>query len=133
MYDFTPEAGKIAEFARATGSANPAYTGDDAVVPPTFLTTAFLIAQPPGEFGIDDLGFDLKRLLHGEEEYVFHGPPPAAGTRLSVTSRPGPVSEKEGRRGGRMRFAAIVHEYRDETGRLRVEHRTTLIETEEKP
>ena len=30
---------------------------------------------------------DLRRLLHGGQEYTFHGPPPAAGTELTVQTR----------------------------------------------
>ncbi|HKI41142.1 MAG TPA: dehydratase, partial [Mycobacterium sp.] len=41
------ERGKIAEFAEAMASGNPAYRGADAVIPPTFLTTAGRWA-PPG-------------------------------------------------------------------------------------
>ena len=43
---------------------------------------------------------DQKRGMHAEQEYVFHGPPPRAGTRLTCQSRIAEVYEKEGRRGG---------------------------------
>src|SRR5438874_685742 len=42
MYEVPVERGKIREFARAAKSENPAYYAEDAVVPPTFLTTALL-------------------------------------------------------------------------------------------
>jgi hypothetical protein len=38
--------------------------------------------------------------------------------RLRVSMRPGKSWEKEGRRGGRLRFSEMVSEYRDESGEL---------------
>ena len=76
---------------------------------------------------------DLARVLHGEEEYGFLGPPPRAGQTLTVTSRLGDQWKKEGKRGGVMRFATIVNEYRDAAGDLVAEQRTTVIETGKAP
>lgn len=130
MYEITLERGKIREFVRAT-HGTPDDPADDApTIPPTFLTTAQLTWEPPSEPGLAAVGFDLPRLLHGEEEYVFHGPPPRAGTVLTVTSRVERRFEKVGRRGGTMRFAAVVHEFRDPAGDLVAEQRSTLIETD---
>ena len=52
---------------------------------------------------------------------------------LSVTSRLGDRWEKEGKRGGVMRFARLITEYRDEAGTLVAEQRTTVIETARPP
>jgi hypothetical protein len=132
-YEVPIERGKIREFARAAGSSNPAYQAPDAVIPPTFLTTAGNFwAKPEDRAGID-LGFELARVLHGEEEYEFFGPPPRAGQTLSVTHRLGDRWEKEGKRGGTMRFAKMIAEYRDESGTLVAEQRTTVIETARPP
>src|SRR5690606_27496333 len=73
------ERGKIREFARATGSSNPAYDAPDAVIPPTFLTVAGNFWATPADLPMADLGFELARVLHGEEEYEFFGPPARAG------------------------------------------------------
>jgi hypothetical protein len=110
-------------------SSNPAYDADDAVVPPTFLVTAQAFWAGPTDDALADIDFDLARLLHGEEEYVFHGPPPRAGETLSVRRRIERRWEREGKRGGTMRFAAVVNEFRDGTGRVVAEQRSTLIET----
>ena len=72
---------------------------------------------------------DLRRLLHGGQEYIFHGPPPRAGDELTVQTRVAEVYEKEGKRGGSMTFVVTVAEFRDETGKLRVEARSTAIQT----
>lgn len=133
MYDVPIERGKIREFARATKSRQPDYDAADAVIPPTFLTTAGNFWAPPGPGPMAELGFSLPRLLHGEEEYIFHGPPPQAGQTLTVSTRIADRYEKEGKRGGTMRFAVIVTEYRDVAGALVVEQRTTAVETAKAP
>ncbi len=72
-------------------------------------------------------------MLHGEEEYEFFGPPPHAGQTLTVTSRLGEQWEKEGQRGGVMRFAKIVHEYRDDAGTLLPSSGPRVLETAKPP
>ena len=73
---------------------------------------------------------DLRRLLHGGQEYVFHGPPPDAGTELTVQTRVDKIYEKEGKRGGTMTFVVTVTEFRDaDAARVVAEARTTTIET----
>lgn len=133
MYEIPIERGKIREFARAAKSKHPDYDGPNAVIPPTFLTTAGMTWCPPGESAMAQLGFELARVLHGEEEYIFHGPPPTAGQTLQVTSRLAERYEKEGKRGGTMRFAVVVTEYRDADGTLVAEQRTTAVETAKAP
>jgi hypothetical protein len=133
-YEMPVERGKIREFARAAKSKNAAYDSPEAVIPPTFLTTAQNFwADPTAMRPVAELGFNLARVLHGEEEYEFFGPPPRAGQTLEVTSRIGDRWEKEGKRGGTMRFAKIVTEYRDSSGELVAEQRTTLVETARPP
>ena len=135
-FELDVERGKIREFARATLSRHPAYfDGDHPVSPPTFLTTMFFWEeQTPGSSPWPRVKLDPKRGMHAEQEYVFHGPPPRAGTRLSCTSRIERVFHKEGRRGGRLTFAVMVTEFRDVvTGRLVAEARMTGVETEKPP
>jgi hypothetical protein len=124
-YEVCVERGKIAEFAAAMQSDNPAYQGPAAIVPPTFLTTAGRWA-PEGARA--EHGFERARLLHGEQEFVFHGPPPRAGEVLQASERVARRFEKEGKRGGTMRFAVLVTEFRDQGGKLVAESRSTLIE-----
>ena len=124
-YEVLIERGKIHEFATAMQSESPAYEGESAVIPPTFLTTAARWA-PAGARA--DTGFERARLLHGEQEFVFHGPPPRAGQRLWATERIVDRSEKSGRRGGLMRLAVVLTEFRDDDGALVAEARSTLIE-----
>jgi hypothetical protein len=125
-YEMVVERGKIREFAAAMQSQNPAYDGPDAIAPPTFLISGSLWAP---EGATVDVGFDRRRLLHGEQEFVFHGPLPRAGQVLKVSDRLEDRYEKPGKRGGMMRFAVVVTEYRDADGTLVAEARRTLIET----
>ena len=129
------EFGKVREFALATQSTNPAYvSGEEAVIPPTFLTTAQLTwVTGDGVEDVEPLDLDMARVLHAEEEFVFHGPPPRTGQALTATFRVADRYEKQGRRGGVLRFVVLVNEFRDGTGALVAEQRTTLVETEAAP
>jgi hypothetical protein len=127
------EQGKVREFARATQSRHPAYQGTDAIIPATFLTHARMAWEPRSDAQIDQLGFDMRRILHGEEEYVFHGPPPQVGQTLTVDTRTEERWEKDGKRGGTMRFARIVNEFRDANGNLVATQRSVIVETARPP
>ena len=108
------------------GSDNPAYRGSDAMIPPTFLTTAARWAPPGSRVSV---GFDRKRLLHGEQEYVFHAAPPRSGDILTAQERIVDRFSKPGKRGGTMRFATVITEYRSADGTLVAEAKATFIET----
>jgi len=123
------ERGKIREFARATFSANPSYLDDaEPVVPPTFLTTTAFWSMP-GSDPWTAVQMDQSRGLHAEQEYVFHGPPPRAGTTLTATSRIESITSKPGRRGGELTFVVMVTEFRDPSGTLVAEATLTGVET----
>lgn len=124
-FEMTVERGKVREFATATfATADELRSGE--VSPPTFLvSSSFWNDFSPVALA----GFDRRRLLHGEQEYVFHGPPPEAGQRLQGQHRLAETYEREGKRGGTMRFAVVVTEFRDESGQLVAEQRMTLVET----
>jgi N-terminal half of MaoC dehydratase len=62
-------------------------------------------------------GGGLTRVLHGEQRFVYHQPM-RPGMRLTVTQRAGKSWEKEGKRGGTMKFSETITEYRDESGEL---------------
>jgi hypothetical protein len=119
------ERGKIAEFADAMQSDNPAYRGPHAIVPPTFLTTAARWAAPGARV---DVGFDRKRLLHGEQEYTFFGALPRAGDTLTAQEQIVDRFSKPGKRGGTMRFATVLTEYRTPDGTLVAAAKATYIE-----
>jgi hydroxyacyl-ACP dehydratase HTD2-like protein with hotdog domain len=127
------ERGKIREFARSTMSENPEYVDEpEPFSPPTFLTTLNFWMRGT-ESPLARVGLDLRRLLHGGQEYVFHGPPPRAGTELTAQTRVDNIYEKEGKRGGTMTFVETVTEFRDPGGTLVAEARSTAIETGQAP
>ncbi len=120
------ERGKIREFAAAMQSDNEAYQGPEAVVPPTFLINAVQWAPPGARVTV---GFDRKRLLHGEQEYIFHGELPRAGDKLIAQERVLDRYAKPGKRGGEMTFAVVATEFRSPEGALIAEARATFIQT----
>jgi hypothetical protein len=123
------ERGKIREFARATFSANPSYLDDPApVVPPSFLTTMIFWSTPASD-PWEAVKMDRSRGLHAEQEYIFYGPPPRAGARLTAQSRIDSITTKPGRRGGELTFVVMVTEFRDPSGALVAEARLTGVET----
>jgi hypothetical protein len=137
-FEMVVERGKVAEFARAVHAEHPDHRADSrhgaAVPPPTFLTTTFLWEERvAGANPWHRVQMSQERGMHAEQEYVFHGPPPAAGTRLVCQSRIAEVYEKQGKKGGTLTFAVMVTEFRDESGRLVAEARMTGGETERAP
>ncbi|MEJ1089839.1 MaoC family dehydratase N-terminal domain-containing protein [Microbacterium sp. Mu-80] len=123
------ERGKVREFARATRSENPDYLEREVPVsPPTFLTVTNFW-QPPAGNPWPAAELDGKRVLHAEQQYEFFGPPPAAGTRLSCTSRIEDMYVKEGRRGGALTFVVMVTDFVDESGVLVARSTMTGVET----
>jgi len=129
-YEMPIEWGKIREFARATGSTQPAYDEPDAVIPPTFLTTSALWEPTEGPTLVERLGVDLTRVLQGGQEYVFPRGYPRAGEQLFVEIGVESVTVKEGKRGGAMTFIVVLTTYRrgGAQGEIAAEGRATVIE-----
>lgn len=127
------EEGKVREFARATGSDHPEHLREgDPVSPLTFLISSVLWQDQASSVwaGVDR---DWNRILHGEQEVVFHQPPPRAGTVLTGQQRIDDVFTKQGRRGGQMEFTKVVTEFRDEAGDVVAEMSSTTIVTADAP
>jgi hypothetical protein len=129
-FDMVVERGKIREFARATGSDRPEYLDDpEAVSPATFLTTVAFWQPPEANDLYSQLDIDLRRLLHGEQEFVFWREPPSAGTTLHCQTVVEEIYEKEGRRGGVMTFVVMRTDFTDDDGEVVAQSRSTAIET----
>jgi N-terminal half of MaoC dehydratase len=126
-FQMVVERGKVREFAKATKSSHPEYFGSHPISPVTFLMTAvFWQDENSSPFGSADVAADV---LHGEQEFIFYGPPPSAGTVLTCQERVDNVYERLGSRGGRMKITEIVTEFRDISGNLRAETRKASIKT----
>ena len=83
VYDIT--AAKIAEFAAAIEDANPAYTGEEPLAPPTFLA---VIAATAWEamFADPELDLALRKIVHGDQGYRYRRQL-RAGDRVTGTLR----------------------------------------------
>jgi len=110
----TVERGKIKEFARAIGDLSPFYLDDavgrapewgDIVAPPTFAI-AFRDDNADTGSVLKDLGVDISRILHGEQEFESYKPIRPGETYL-CRSRITDIYEKTGRSGA---MAFVVRE-----------------------
>lgn len=62
---------KIAEFAAALGDgSNPAYSGVDAIAPPTFAVVLAAAAWD-AMFADPELGLSLSRTVHGDQRFTW--------------------------------------------------------------
>jgi N-terminal half of MaoC dehydratase len=125
------EQGKIREYATAIGSTHPDYVdADDPVIPAHFLTTTFFWEGDTGN-PWDQVEMSQQRGMHAEQEYVFHGEPPRAGTKLTATSRIDAIYEKTSRSGSTLTFVEMVTDFHDAEGVLVAEAKMTAVETGE--
>jgi hypothetical protein len=128
VFELPIERGKVREFAKALRSKSDIWRQPDSVIPPTFPVAIMHWDAPPMELP-DGLELDLRYVLHGEMDFVFHGPPPRIGETLFGHHVTPEVFKKQGRRGGTMTFVISAIEWRDEKGALRITARNTTIET----
>jgi acyl dehydratase len=152
-FEFPVDRTAILNFAAALGETNPIYWDEaharqtplgGVIAPPTFAVAAALWnpdaglrgvrqipkrAAPPAEAREGRGGGGSARLLHGEQRFEYHQPM-RPGMRLSASSRPGRSWEKEGKRGGKLRFSETITELRDERGELVVTSTSVGIVTE---
>lgn len=133
---FPIERGKIHEFANSILDDNPLYHDLNAakaaglpsvVAPPTFSSAAaFFPAKGAGAAPI--AGLDMRFALHGGQELVFERPI-FAGDVLSAEPGETKHYEREGKRGGSMKFWETETIYRDAEGKIVLRVRNTLIQT----
>jgi hypothetical protein len=154
---FPVEASHILMFARAIRDENPVYADADhaastevgaIIAPPTFVQSSaqfdpdYFLRPQPGKpwFGSGKNPTSITREsggggggggtagLHAEQHYEYHRPL-KAGDVLTATTFPGKTWEKEGRRGGTLRFSESITEYRDQDGELVVTARGVGVAT----
>ena len=80
MHSATVESGRLRFFAKAIGETDPIYFEEEAArvagyralpAPPTFLFC--LNNEKPDPLAwVDELGMDLRRILHGEQWFIYH-------------------------------------------------------------
>jgi hypothetical protein len=135
--EWVVERGKIGEFARAVQNESDAYTADNPVAPPTFpQSIALWRARAPrpaaggggGRGGGGGGGPDMRRVLHGEQEFEYVRPL-RAGDVLTAESHMKDRYEKEGKRGGTMTFTVTETVFKDQSGEVVAYSRGTSIVT----
>jgi acyl dehydratase len=143
-YTYIVEKGKIAEFAMAVAQkeskfdVNPIYVDSEAakkegykdvIITPT-MQTCFSMWSGGGLGSlIQELGIDLGRLLHGEEEYEYFGeinPGDVMTGKTKVVQMYD--KEKKNQPGKFMEFTVMETEIRNQRGELVLKTRTTTVE-----
>lgn len=131
---FEVDKSKIKELAQALGDDNPIYYDDEAaraaglpgiVAPPTFATLFKMWGEGGSSPHIKTIGGDVLRLLHGEEEFEYHGlirPGDVITGQTQVVS----IEEKKGR-GSNLDIVKLQTDYRNQRGELVVVERTTIV------
>jgi len=127
------EAGKIREFAKSIKDPNPVYYKEDVakaeiggvMPPPTFLMT--LAHWDEGE-GRPQVQMDLRRVLHGEQDFTYLKPIYAEDVLTAVT-KVTDVYEKTGGRGGTMTFVVMDTDFTNQKGEKVAISRSVTIET----
>jgi hypothetical protein len=152
---FPIEAGQILQFARALGDANPIYSDEShakgteqgsILAPPTFTQASahfdpdFPLRPRPGKpwFGsaAEDKGPGGAPGtegggigLYAEHRFVYHRHI-RPGDVLHTRGREGSTWEKQGRRGGTLRFREYITDFLDERGELVIESIVVGVTTE---
>lgn len=155
---FPIEAGHIMLFARSIGDKNPIYYDADAaagtepghiIPPPTFVqaSSQFTDRHPlrpePGEpwFGSGKEPTGVQREsggdsdgggggtgFHAEQHYEYHAPI-RPGDVLHTVEKQGKAWEREGRRGGTLKFSESITEYYNQDDVLVVTARSVGVQT----
>ena len=129
------ERGKIQEFSRVVRATNPAYgaknsgvEGPELLAPPTY-PVVLNHWGPSGSQALEEVGCDLKRVLHGEESYRYPSGPLREGQVVTGSMRYLGDEIKTNRRGEQLRIVKFVTELRDQsTGELAVAIQRSIIE-----
>src|SRR5919201_5669647 len=107
---------------------SPEHSKPDAVAPPTFpQTLSFWRTWQDRPRAGGGGGRDMRRVLHGEQEFEYVRPL-RAGDVLTATSKIVDEYEKEGKRGGTMRFVVSETQFRDQKGEIiAYSHGTSIV------
>ena len=132
-YAITVERGRLKDFARAVGDLNPFYLEDavgaaspwgDVIAPPTFAVS-FRGEGADSSALLRDLGVDVSRVLHGEQEFeILRQLVP--GEDYLCRTKVVDVYEKTGR-SGPMAFVVRETAVTDRTGEIAVTMRQVTV------
>ena len=125
------ETGPLRFFAKAIGQTDPVYSDEAAArdaghpglpVPPTFLFCLEMNAPNPAAVR-ELLGLDYRRLLHGEQQFVYHAPA-HAGDVLRFEQRIEDIYDKKG---GALEFVVRRTRVSNQHGALVAELRSVTV------
>ncbi|MNP28589.1 hypothetical protein D3C76_1215620 [compost metagenome] len=126
------EKGRLRFFAHAIGETDPIYSDEAAAnaagykslpMPPTFL----FCLQGEGRDLVEELniyGFDLGRILHAEQEFIYHKPA-VAGDVLTFDARIVDVYDKKG---GALQFVVKETRVTNQDGEHIADVRCSLVQ-----
>lgn len=127
-YVFEVEKRHLRQFAEAIGDSNPLYTDETyasetpyggLIAPPTF---PMVVGSEGGDLPLE---LDTRRMLHGEQEFIYYQPI-RPGDQLHCQIKVTDLYEREGK-SGPMQFLILDTEMEDATGNLVAISRTNII------
>ncbi|MNM56357.1 hypothetical protein D3C81_675250 [compost metagenome] len=126
------EKGRLRFFAKAIGETDPVYTDEAAAkaagykslpVPPTFLKCIEGEGRNTKEY-LDLVGFEIARILHAEQSFVYHNVA-VAGDVLTFDTKISDIYEKGG---GRLQFAVTETRVTNQDGVHIADIRSSLVQ-----
>jgi acyl dehydratase len=126
------ERGRLRAFASAIGETDPVYSDVDAAkaaghadlpVPPTFLFGLGLGRGAADFVWLEDLGVDLRHVLHGEQSFTYHSLA-HAGDTLTLAPK---ITDVFSKRGGALQFLVRETAVRDAGGNPVADLRETIV------
>lgn len=151
-HQFPIEQGHILMFARAIGDPNPVYVDESyaagtevagIIAPPTFVQASSHFdpeARNRPRIGVPWIGSGREPTgipnangggtgLHAEQHFEYFDVL-RPGDLLTCVTRQGATWEKQGRRGGHLRFSELITEFTNHLGERVVNRRTVSVRTE---
>jgi acyl dehydratase len=129
------ERSKVREFARALLDEDPIYQDAAAAQAAGLggIPAPLTFAAASGHFREDlalfeSLGFDIKRMLHGESSWEYLAPV-QVGDELVARRRVVDVTTRPGKRGGDMTIVSFEIDYVNQDGETALRERLVLIQT----
>lgn len=125
------ERGRLRFFAQAIGETDPVYTDESAAraagfpglpAPPTFIFAAELDSRAVRSM-LDAMGVPLKRILHGEQAFLYLSPV-CAGDTVTVRSR---IEDVYARKGGALEFIVKASTAHNQHGVLVATMRSVIV------
>ncbi|MDU4253024.1 MaoC family dehydratase N-terminal domain-containing protein [Pseudomonas sp.] len=127
------EKGRLRFFAKAIGETDPVYFDEEAAraagyralpVPPTFLMCLESEGRNPQAIVEEVMGFDLGRILHAEQEFIYYRMA-FAGDVLTFDTRIADVYEKKG---GALQFVVQETRVSNQDGEHVADIRSSLVQ-----